>query len=111
MRKQTIVVGRRASRWATLNRLLSRALTNQLFVSILEVSVKNRFFLKNPKERGKQMVAKKVGAIQYRSGSAYAAMLLQRSKLTDSEIARKAGVTPQTVYAVKRRLMEKFLRG
>ena len=57
------------------------------------------------------MKAYKVGKTQYRSGSAYAAMLLKRSKLNDSEIARKAGIRPQTVHAVKNRLLLKGLVG
>jgi len=55
------------------------------------------------------MKAKKVGVVRYRSRSAYAAMLLQRTKMSDSEIARKVGMRPQTVYAVKSRLMQKFV--
>jgi len=55
------------------------------------------------------MKALKVGVVKYRSRSAYAAMLLKRSKMSDSEIARKVGMTPQTVYAVKQRLILKGL--
>ena len=54
------------------------------------------------------MKALKVGVVRYRSRSAYAASLLQRTNLSDSEIARKVGMTPQTVFAVKSRLMQKF---
>lgn len=54
------------------------------------------------------MKALKVGVVRYRSRSAYAEMLLQRSKMSDSEIARKVGMTPQTVYVVKARLMQKL---
>lgn len=62
-------------------------------------------------KKGVSMKAKKVGVVAYRSRSAYAAMLLRRSKMSDSEIARKVGMTPQTVYAVKHRLMLKGLVG
>ena len=54
------------------------------------------------------MKAMKVGSTKFRSRSAYAALLLQRSKMSDSEIARKAGMSPQTVYAVKQRLLKKL---
>lgn len=52
----------------------------------------------------------KVGSVKFRSGSAYAAMLLKRSKLSDSEIARRAGITPQTVHAVKNRMIHQILK-
>ena len=57
------------------------------------------------------MKALKVGVVQYRSRSAYAASLLQRTNLSDSKIARKVGMTPQTVHAVKMRLFRKGLAG
>lgn len=57
------------------------------------------------------MKARKVGAIKFRSGSAYAAHLLQHSKMTDSEIARKAGIKPQTVAQKKRQMLLKGLMG
>ena len=50
------------------------------------------------------MKALKVGVVQYRSRSAYAASLLQRTKMSDSEIARKVGMTPQTIYAIKMKM-------
>ena len=61
-----------------------------------------------PQRKELSMKACKVGMIRYRSRSAYAAMLLQRTKMSDSEIARKVGMTPQTVHVVKSRLMQKF---
>lgn len=57
------------------------------------------------------MKAKKVGAVKFRSASAYARTLLMKSKMSDSEIAQKVGMTPQTVYAVKQRLMMNLLKG
>lgn len=51
------------------------------------------------------MKAKKIGAVTFRSGVAYARNLLVRSKMSDSEIARKAGIKPQTVYATKMRML------
>ena len=57
------------------------------------------------------MKALKVGNVSYRSRSAYAAMLLQRSKMSDSDIAKKVGMTQQTVHAVKMRLFRKGLVG
>ena len=47
------------------------------------------------------MKAMKVGVIQYRSKSAYAKTLLRNSKMSDSEIARKVGLTPQTINRIK----------
>jgi predicted ArsR family transcriptional regulator len=49
----------------------------------------------------------KVGAIKYRSRSAYARILLSRGKMSDSDIAKKVGMTPQTVFAVKQRMKSK----
>lgn len=51
------------------------------------------------------MKAKKVGAVSFRSRAAYVRNLLVRSKMSESEIARKANVTPQTVYATKIRML------
>lgn len=48
------------------------------------------------------MKAKKVGAIKYRSRSAYARRLLTSSKMTQTMIAEKSGITSQTVNAIKR---------
>ena len=47
------------------------------------------------------MKALKVGAVEFRSRSARVKVLLKTSNLSQSEIARKTGVTPQTVARVK----------
>ena len=53
------------------------------------------------------MKAKKVGAVNYQSKSAYARNLLVNSKMSDVEIARKSGITAQTVYAIKMAMLFK----
>jgi hypothetical protein len=53
------------------------------------------------------MKAYKVGAVKYRSRSDYARRLLEKGKLTQMQIAKKVGVTPQTVNAVKRAMLAK----
>jgi len=53
------------------------------------------------------MKAHKVGAIKYRSRSAAAVALAKRTNLSNTEIAKKVGMTPQTVCAALRREMLK----
>jgi DNA-binding CsgD family transcriptional regulator len=53
------------------------------------------------------MKAFKVGAVAFRSRSARVRNLLVASKMSDSEIARKVGITPQTVYAIKMAMLLK----
>jgi len=50
----------------------------------------------------------KVDGISYRSNSSYAKYLLENAHetgLTDSDIARMAKITPQTVHAIKRKML------
>ena len=47
--------------------------------------------------KGPNMKAYKMGAVQYKSRSAAAVVLAKMSKMSNSEIARKVGMTPQTV--------------
>jgi ERCC4-type nuclease len=47
------------------------------------------------------MKVKKVGAINYRSASSYAKTLLRTTNLSQAEIAKKAGITAQTVNRIK----------
>jgi len=54
------------------------------------------------------MKARIVDGIKYRSNSDYAKYLLETSHetgLSDSDIARMAKITPQTVYAIKRKML------
>ena len=54
------------------------------------------------------MKARIVDGITYRSNSDYAKYLLETSHetgLSDSDIARMAKITPQTVYAIKRKML------
>jgi hypothetical protein len=51
------------------------------------------------------MKAKQVNGMKFKSRSAAARDLLLKSDLNDSQIAKKVGITPQTVYAVKMRMM------
>ena len=44
----------------------------------------------------------KLGAIKYRSRSKAAVALAKRTKLTNTQIAKKVGMTPQTVCAAIR---------
>ena len=43
----------------------------------------------------------KVGVAKYRSRSAYAKVLLRTTKMSQSEIARKCKMTPQTVNRIR----------
>ena len=61
-----------------------------------------------PQTKGAKMKARIVDGVQYRSNAAYAKYLLETSPengLTDSDIARLAKITPQTVYAIKRKML------
>jgi RNA polymerase subunit RPABC4/transcription elongation factor Spt4 len=53
------------------------------------------------------MKARKIGVVKFRSASAYARNLLVNSKMSDSEIARRSGITAQTVYAIKMQMLMK----
>ena len=50
------------------------------------------------------MTARIVNGKRYQSRSAYARHLLVRSKMTVSEIAKAAKITPQTVSVIKGKL-------
>jgi predicted transcriptional regulator len=47
------------------------------------------------------MKARKIGAGNFRSPSARAKVLLRKTNLSQSEIARKCGITPQTVNRIR----------
>lgn len=54
------------------------------------------------------MKARKVDGVSYRSNSDYAKYLLLNSNktlLTDSDIARMAKIKPQTVHAIKMKML------
>lgn len=51
------------------------------------------------------MKAKKLNGIKFRSRSACARELLLNSNYTDMQIAKEVGITPQTVHAVKMKMM------
>jgi len=55
------------------------------------------------------MKAFKLGNVQYKSRSQAAVAMARNSKLTNSEIATKVGMTPQTVSAAIRLSMNKDL--
>jgi DNA-binding CsgD family transcriptional regulator len=53
------------------------------------------------------MKAIKTANKKYRSRSAYVRILLSASNFSQSEIARKAKMTPQTVFAIKKAMEKK----
>ena len=53
------------------------------------------------------MKAKKIGSEKFRSRSAAARELLLNTNLSDSAIAKQVGMTPQTVFAVKNKMIMK----
>jgi hypothetical protein len=58
--------------------------------------------------KGANMKARIVDGIKYRSNSDYAKYLLKNSHetgLSDSDIARMAKITPQTVHSIKNKML------
>ena len=54
------------------------------------------------------MSARIVHRVKFTSRSKYARELLIHSDMKESEIAREAKITPQTVAAIKKKMMEEF---
>ena len=54
------------------------------------------------------MKAKIVNGVKFKSRSELARELLEYSDLTDAEIAREVGMTSQTVFAVKKKMMKAY---
>ena len=60
---------------------------------------KQTFF--NSQRKVFQMKALKIGVANYRSRSARVKVLLRTTNMSQSEIARKCGITPQTVNRIR----------
>lgn len=62
----------------------------------------------NPQRKVSNIKTRNVDGITYRSNSEYAKYLLETSPetgMTNSDIARMAKITPQTVYAIQQKML------
>ena len=75
------------------------------------ISMKEKHSVLFTSKKGASMKALKIHGVKYNSRSAYARDLLAETDMSDSEIARAAGIRPQTVYQEKMKMFAKPLNG